>query len=310
MEGLAYRLIYGPMRRLLRLGVLGGLVSVALVLPTASGSSAPRPLRYIALGDSFSSGEGVPPFREGTDEYLPQRDTCHRSFRAYPSLIAGRRSSPGIWGFWACSGALVADMSRANHEDPGEIAQLDRIAPPGRSDRGVDLVTLSIGGNDAQFGSVWLRCVVAHVLPVLGSCQDDWRVRVEDEIQRLHTSLPSLFRALRARAPRARILVLGYPNPFPATVPTLSKCRLWFQSDDVRWLNRVAVSLNDAIRTATISANANVTYLAPTGFAGHDVCSAAPWFNGLNIVPTHFRYSFHPNVLGQRRLAKNVLAVL
>jgi lysophospholipase L1-like esterase len=304
------RLIYGPMRRLLRLGVLGGLVCASLVLTSSPGSITIRPLRYIALGDSFSSGEGLPPFRQGTDKLLPPRNTCHRSYRAYPSLIAGRRSSPGIWGFWACSGAQVADMSQANHEDPGEIAQLDRIAPPDRSDRGVDLVTLSIGGNDAQFASTWMRCVVTHVVPALGSCQADWRVRVQDEIQRLRTSLPSLFRALRARAPRARIIVLGYPNPFPASVPILSRCRLWFEPVDLRWLSGAAAALNGAIQASTIRAKANVTYLAPSGFAGHDVCSAAPWFNGLNVVPTHFRYSFHPNVLGQRRLAKNVLAVL
>jgi lysophospholipase L1-like esterase len=298
------------MGRLLRLGLLGGIACVALALPAAPGSVTIRPLRYIALGDSFSSGEGLPPFRQGTDKYLPQRDTCHRSYRAYPSLIAGRRSSPGIWGFWACSGAHVADMSQANHENPGEIAQLDRIAPPGSSDRGVDLVTLTIGGNEAQFGSVYLRCIVSHLLPALGSCQADWRVRVQDEIQRLRTSLPSLFRALRARAPRARIVVLGYPNPFPISVPTLSKCRVWFEPEDLRWMSREAVALNGAIQASTIAAKANVTYLAPSGFSGHDVCAADPWFNGLNVVPTHFRYSFHPNVLGQRRLAKNVLAVL
>jgi lysophospholipase L1-like esterase len=298
------------MGRLLRLGPLGALVIAALVLPAASSPVAPRPLRYIALGDSFSSGEGVPPFREGTNEYLPVRDTCHRSFRAYPSLIAGRRSSPGIWGFWACSGAHVADMTQANHENPPEIAQLDRIAPPGGSDRGVDLVTLTIGGNDAQFGSVWLRCVVTHVVPGLGSCQDNWRVRVQDEIKRLSTTLPALFRTLRARAPRARLVVLGYPNPFPATVPLISKCRLWFESEDIRWLNRVAVSLNNAIHYSAVVAGVNVVYVAPTGFNGHDVCSAAPFFNGLNIIPTRFRYSFHPNVLGQRRLAKLVLAVI
>jgi lysophospholipase L1-like esterase len=201
-------------------------------------------------------------------------------------------------------------MTRSNHEDPGEIAQIDRIAPPGRADRGVDLVTLTIGGNDAQFSGVWLRCVVSHLLPALGSCQNDWRVRVQDEIQRLRTTLPTLFRAIRARAPLARILVLGYPNPLPATVPALSRCHLWFDSEDVRWLNRMATALNDSVRASTTAANASVTYVAPTGFTGHDVCSAAPWFNPLNVLPTHFRYSFHPNVLGQRRLARNVLAVI
>jgi hypothetical protein len=307
---LAFHLIYGRMRRLLRIGLAGVLAAAAFAVASSSGSSAPSPLRYIALGDSFSAGEGLPPFRPGTDVRLPVPDTCHRSFRAYPALIAGRRSSPGTWGFWACSGALLADMTSANQENPREIAQLDRIAPPGKNDPDVDLVTLTIGGNNAQFGTAILRCIFARIVPALGTCQNDYRTRVQDEIRRLATSLPRLYRALRTRAPFARILVLGYPNPFPLTAPLISKCHLWFASEDLRWLSREVDTLNATIRTATLSAKAKVTYLAPTGFAGHDACSSAPWFDGLDVVPSEFEYSFHPNLLGQRRLAKIALASL
>ena len=217
------------MGRLLAFGAAGALVALALGAPAAPGGSGAVPLRYIALGDSFSSGEGVPPFRPGTNVYLPVRDTCHRSFRGYPALIAGRRSSPGTWGFWACSGALVRDMTHANHENPGEIAQLDRIAPPGRTDTRVDLVTMTIGGNDAQFGSVALSCVFARIVPGLETCEGDWRARVKAAIARLRTTLPAVYRAVHRRAPKARILVLGYPNPFPASAPQFSKCRLWLE---------------------------------------------------------------------------------
>ena len=126
----------------------------------------------------------------------------------------------------------------------------------------------------------------------------------------VRTTLPPVYRALRARAPRARIIVLGYPNPFPAAVPAPARCRLWFSGSDRRWLSRTAAALNDAVRAATISSHAGVTYLPPSGFEGHDVCSEASWFNGLEILPGRSRYSFHPNALGQRRLAKIVLAAL
>lgn len=299
------------MGRLLALGLVLGLTGLALSAPAATSRSAVAPLRYIALGDSFSSGEGVPPFRPGTNQYLPVRDTCHRSFRAYPALIAGRRSSPGTWGFWACSGALVRDMTRTNHENPGEIAQLDRIAPPGKTDTRVDLVTLTIGGNDAQFASATLACVFARILPGLETCQGDWRARMRDAIARLRTTLPAVYRAVHARAPRARILVLGYPNPFPATAPPLSKCRLWFEPSDLRFLHDEVAALDASVRvSAAAAAGANVAYLAPTGFGGHDVCSGSPWFDAPSIIPTEFRYSFHPNLLGQRRLAKIALAAI
>ncbi len=299
------------MRRLLALVLLAGLACAALIAPAGQSRSDPVPLRYIALGDSFSSGEGVPPFRPGTDKYFPVRDTCHRSFRSYPALIAGRRSSPGTWGFWACSGALTVDMSRTNHENPGEIAQLDRISPPGTSDPRVNLVTLTIGGNDAQFGSVATACIFSGIVPGLGTCQGDWRARVKNAIARLRSTLPPIYRAVHERAPNARILVLGYPNPFPASAPQFSQCRLWLQPEDLRFLHDEANALDASVRAATVAAaSAKVTYLAPSGFAGHDACSASPWFVGLDIVPTEFGYSFHPNVLGQRRLARIALAAI
>jgi lysophospholipase L1-like esterase len=298
------------MGRCLALGFIACAVGLAAAAPASPGRPA-VPLRYVALGDSFSSGEGVPPFRPGTDQYLPVHDTCDRSFRAYPALIAGRRSSPGTWGFWACSGATVADLTHTNHENPGEIAQLDRIAAPGRSDPRVNLVTLTIGGNDALLGNAATACVFARIIPGIEGCQSDWRARVQAAIAKLQTTLPAVYRAVHARAPNARILVLGYPDPFPATTSHFSKCRLWLEPADMRFLHDELGRLNAVVGAAALSvANAKVTYLAPTGFAGHDICSPSPWFTGLDIVPTEFRYSFHPNVLGQRRLAKIVLAAI
>lgn len=292
--------------------LLVGATVVAALAAAATASPKPTvPVRYIALGDSFSSGEGVPPFRPGTNQILPVHDTCHRSFRGYPALIAGRRSSPGTWGFWACSGALTSDMTHANHENPNEIPQLDRISRPGTSDPRVNLVTLTIGGNDAEFGSVTMACVFARLVPGLEDCQGDWRPKVKNAIARLRGTLPAVYQAIHARAPNARILVLGYPDPFPATAPPLSTCRLWLEPADMRFMHDELNALNASIRYATsVTANAKVRYLAPTGFAGHDACSDNPWFNGLNVIPTEFRYSFHPNLFGQRRLAKIALAAI
>src|SRR5690242_1852786 len=60
-------------------GVLAGAVSAAagLVSPAAQ---APAPYSYVALGDSFSSGEGIPPF-------LQSGPACHRSSRAYANWV-------------------------------------------------------------------------------------------------------------------------------------------------------------------------------------------------------------------------------
>jgi len=291
--------------------VLSCVACATLFAAQGSRTSTTPPLRYIALGDSFSSGEGDPPYREASNRYLPPHDICHRSYHAYPQLVAGRKSSPGTWSFWACSGAKLVDMTHPNRENPVEKPQLDRIAAPGASDPKVDLVTLTIGGNDAQFNVVWLGCLASHLAsPLTGSCAGNWRAFVSAAIQRLRNGLPALLRAMRARAPNARILVLGYPDPFPAVLPQVSRCDLWFAPSDIRWIAQQAAALNGALAAAAQASGARVTYVPPSGFGGHDVCSHDPWFNTLTFEPSRFRGSFHPNVLGQRQLAREVLAKL
>jgi lysophospholipase L1-like esterase len=296
------------MARLVRVALVA---SAGLLLLATAGSTARQPLRYVALGDSFSSGEGNPPYRPSTDSLLLPHDLCHRSYAAYPQLVADRVSATRDWSFWACSGARISDMTSPNHQNPVEPAQLDRIAPPGRSNRAVDLITLTIGGNDAQFGSVWITCLASHAVSLLlGTCNESWRSRLADAINGLRTSLPPVFRALRARAPRARIVVLGYPDPFPIALSPSSRCTDWFAPADIRFLGRTGASLDGAIRAAARASRARVTYVSPTGFAGHDACSRRPWFNGLRLDPTRVRGSFHPNAAGQRQLAKDVLGAL
>jgi len=291
--------------------VLACAACVTLIAAQSSSTSTTHPLRYIALGDSFSSGEGDPPYREASNRYLPPFDICHRSYHAYPQLVAGRRSSPGTWSFWACSGARLVDMTHPNRENPVEKPQLDRIAAPAKSDPSVDLITLTIGGNDAQFNVVWLGCLASHLAaPLTGSCAGNWRAFVSAAIQRLRNALPAVFRGMRARAPNARILVLGYPDPFPAVLPQVSRCNLWFAPSDIRWLAQQAVALNSAIEAAAKAAAAGITYVPPSGFVGHDVCSHDPWFNPIELGPSRIRGSFHPNVVGQRQLAREVLAHL
>src|SRR5690349_4554948 len=56
--------------------------------------------RYVALGDSFSSGTG-------TREYFDS--SCQKSNYAYPKLIAAERANTTLV-FPACAGAKTADV--------------------------------------------------------------------------------------------------------------------------------------------------------------------------------------------------------
>ena len=95
-----------------------------------------RPLsamRYLALGDSYSSGEGDVT-SDGTNHYIPgtnvagdysrniPREMCHISDRSYPFLIAKQMNlSDGAMKSIACSGAVAEDALTFDLNNPHRI---------------------------------------------------------------------------------------------------------------------------------------------------------------------------------------------
>ena len=127
---------------------LEGALTAAVVKARKGGLN----LGYIALGDSYSSGEGAidssgnVTFDAGTDT---SSDKCHRSAPAYAhQLQAALKVSD--FTFAACSGALLADfvakVGKAGQWTEGP--QLNKIAAEGKTNPGTGLVTLSVGGNE------------------------------------------------------------------------------------------------------------------------------------------------------------------
>jgi len=121
--------------------------------------------RYVALGDSYSAGEGAID-SSGNAALDPATDTstdkCHRSAHAYSHILKTVRSvSDSNFVFVACSGAQVADFV-ANVGGMGEWnerRQLDAIAAANQPNLTTSLVTLSVGGIDAGFVQVLQKCV-------------------------------------------------------------------------------------------------------------------------------------------------------
>lgn len=122
---------------------------------------------YIAMGDSYSSGEGAidasgdAALDPNTD--IKNTDQCHRSANAYAyQLKAALGVSDSNFKFVACSGAELADFV-ANVGSSGqwtEGPQLDAIAPAGKTNPDIGLVTLSVGGNDTGFPQIMFNCVL------------------------------------------------------------------------------------------------------------------------------------------------------
>lgn len=167
-------------RRLLRLACLVAPAAAAVLV--AAPARAADPTDYAALGDSYSSGVGT----------VAASGTCARSPQGYPQLWVDTHAVSSF-AFVACSGATTDDVL-AN--------QLDAL------NGGTDLVTISIGGNDAGFASTILTCKFgsdSDCLTALG--------RADTYIDTvLPGKLDRTYAAISGRAPNARVVVLGYPH--------------------------------------------------------------------------------------------------
>src|SRR4051794_39616148 len=154
----------------------------------------------MALGDSYSAASGTLP------PDLTAPPDCARSTVNYPHDIAARIGARLI--DVSCGAAETKDYFAAQY--PGVAPQLDAL----RAD--TQLVTMTIGGNDSGvFIDAIADCGTAG-LSTLGQgspCQDRYGSSFQDTItSTTYPALVNALRAVRARAPQARVAILGYPR--------------------------------------------------------------------------------------------------
>lgn len=118
------------------------------------------------LGDSYSSGEGIGTYSEGTDG---DGNNCHRSDDAYGPMLAGAENTTMI----ACSGAVTADFYGQQHSGDAAMApQLQQLRALATGKDSPDAVLLSIGGNDVGFGDEVVACTITAFCGLTGFTGD------------------------------------------------------------------------------------------------------------------------------------------
>jgi len=245
--------------RLLALAV--ALLSVPLLAAAPAHAAPPS---YVALGDSYSSGVG-------TRSYLADGTTCQRSVYAFPSLIAAARGY--ALNLRACSGAKVSDVTNT---------QLSALSAS------TSYVTISVGGNDAGFTSVITTCAEPAWLSDCNGAVSRAQSYIKNT---LPGSLSTLYAAIRAKAPGATVVVVGYPRLFNG-----EDCNAltWVSPSDESLLNATADLLNSKLAAAASAQGFG--FANPTSrFIGHAVCGDPEWLNGLSNPISE---SYHPNRTG------------
>ncbi|CAM3493192.1 SGNH/GDSL hydrolase family protein [Stackebrandtia soli] len=251
------------MRTTLRVGVVSAIVAL-FVSGTAISAQADvtsDAVNYVALGDSYSSGTG-------TAEYT---DTdCLLSNHSYPQQLA---SQLGLTlTFDACSGAVIDDVRNS------QMANLNADT---------DLVTMSIGGNDTG----WSDVVVSCARPWPWTCWGDIDNAEAYVTNTLPGRLDSLYSEIRAAAPNAQVVIVGYPRLFNG-----ESCNVItrISGEEQARLNEAADLLGDTI--GSVASAHGFDYVDPRGaFDGHAVCDDEEWLNGLSWPIVE---SFHPNRSG------------
>ncbi|HYY18993.1 MAG TPA: SGNH/GDSL hydrolase family protein [Streptosporangiaceae bacterium] len=228
---------------------------------------APPPVRYVALGDSYSAGTGAGPYtRAGRG--------CERSASAYPRLWASQHA-PASFTSVACAGATAATV--LDH-------QLSALSAR------TTLVSLTIGGNDVGFSHVMETCVLAWD----SACADAVTTAEKSIATTLPGQLDSVLRAIRAHAPRARIVLLGYPDLYDLS---RSAGCLGIGTTKRTALNQGADALDRAL-SAAAARHGDTFADVRADFAGHQICDGRTGY--LNAITFPLDNSYHPTAAGQR----------
>ncbi|UGT45127.1 SGNH/GDSL hydrolase family protein [Nocardia yamanashiensis] len=273
-----------PLVAIITAGALAGLTP----------ATADTPVNYVALGDSYAAGVGITNILD---------TACSRSDRNYAHLLAARR------GYQltdvTCGGATTESVTNT---------QLSALTPD------TTLVTLGVGGNDIGFTEIVTDCVKAGTIgsgsatgstsgsaELLFGCKTKYGDAIPTRIAETSAKLTELITDIRTRAPRARVVLVGYPKILPDDASTCAGVQPVLPAD-VDWARDAVIGgLNTMLRT-----QANTEYVSIYElYDGHDVCrpEADRWINGTTAAAGDGA-KFHPRPAGHAAAARHLAATL
>lgn len=296
----------------------------------------PAKLDYLALGDSYSSGEGDTErnnatgqkyYRQLTDVNEDKKqgipgEKCHISTHSYPYKLAQymelKQTGTRQWDTVACGGATIYDLNGSN--SGGYDGQNDRLRDyadkntlqkmalnemiPGRVKQiefvkkyQPKVITLTAGGNDVDFGGKITTCI--HPKDSWGTC--DWAKKDMDtlgsQIKGQFDRLVELYKELKAASPGAKIYAIGYPQFI--TDSELAACGLnagAIDLDERRMIVRATQYMNEVIEAAARKAGVKYVDISQA-LNGGKMCEKHQIYM-TGIVGFGEQESYHPNKFG------------
>lgn len=303
----------------------------------------------VSLGDSYSSGEGIEPFygqEKSVGNKVSDADwLAHRSTLAWPGQLTLSGVSGTLaenrgdnWYFAAASGAKaenlkepqqknynITDSKGKNYKGSAQLEpQLDVFDDIKAGS--VDYVTLTLGGNDADFAGVITTLFVGEVFPAFAGNIDS-KLDVDAIFKGgLKDTIKQAYKDIAEKAgSEAAIIVAGYPTllrsdgfsfEYNKNTYTVSAEKTRKINDAVEKFNGRLKAIVDECRKEGI----NILFVSVAEeFAGHEAYTDDPYINPvffgskdedlLNGL-TGSSYSMHPNAKGAAAYARAVGKVI
>ena len=281
----------------LALGLPAAAATAAQAGPTKIGSLTGP---FVALGDSFAAGDLIPVSPSGDPA------GCLRSSHDYGADAAAALALTYVDA--TCTGATTRDMTAPQHVTLGTNApQFSYLAPDD------SVVTLTIGGDDLGFNGTLRTCAKLSLKDLTGDpCRRHYTAGGTDlllaMVNAMAPRVAAVLQGIHARAPAARVLLVGYPDILPNAgygcfpmVPLAAR--------DVPYLRGLEVRLNQVLAGVAAANGATFvdTYQATIG---HDACRSPGVKDVEGLILTSPAYPFHPNRRGEQVMANQVLAAL
>jgi lysophospholipase L1-like esterase len=317
-----------------------GSYTLTLVATGLRGTSGPvtavkliavKDLLIVSIGDSYASGEGnpvVPGVLYPQWAYSPdpamelENADAHRSTIAASAKFALRlqQSHPQeavTFVSVADSGATIPEgllgpmpsIGDPSHELPAQIPELQSII----GTRHIDVLTVSIGGNDAGFKGIIINLAKNTYIgsPTLAEIKAQFTLN----LQILSRSYGQLAQSIDGLDP-GRVLMTGYPDltrnelGVPATIRGPLGLRLISQTNAAFASKQILPPLDAAVADAAHTYGWSLVSGFYRAFLKHGYPSTSSWFVRLGeslVTEGSVNGAFHPNAAGQRAIAGALL---
>jgi hypothetical protein len=275
------------------LSVLGLLACMLCAVLPAGASAAGA--KYVAMGDSYTSGPGITPYAAGAPA------DCGQSSLNYPHLVASALSLSLT--DVSCGGARTENFTVAQY--PDQPPQFNALG------ESTEVVTIGMGGNDGGlFGTLVQGCSETDIsTPGKAPCRAKYEAFVTKQIAEDKGPAEQALKEVKALAPHAKVFVVGYPDITPEH--GICPLSLPWTEGDLKWFRNTVQKKGNAGLKAGAKANGAIYVDTFKASEGHDLCQAVgtrwiePLLGSLTGVPVH------PNAIGEEQDAFDVeLAML